>query len=116
MKPDEKLNLAAGMSVSVTIRFEPGQEGLSIIPISSLFQKEDQSYVWVYDTTQTTVKMNPVKVVELDKDGQVIVESDLALGYKDRFCRSEWFEGRAKVRLLPPCPLQRWKVIIDIEN
>ena len=43
-----------------------------------------------------SVKMNPVKVVELDKDGQVIVESDLASGTSNRFCRSEWFEGRAK--------------------
>ena len=102
MKPDEKLNLAAGMSVSVTIRFEPGQEGLSIIPISSLFQKEDQSYVWVYDTTQTTVRMNPVKVVELDKDGQVIVESDLASGTRIVSAGVNGLKEGQKVRLLPP--------------
>ena len=102
MKPEEKLNLAAGMSVSVTIHFEPGQEGLSIIPISSLFQKEDKSYVWVYDTAQTTVKMNPVKVVELDKDGQVIVESDLASGTRIVSAGVNGLKEGQKVRLLPP--------------
>ena len=101
MKPEEKLNLAAGMSVSVTIHFEPGQEGLSIIPISSLFQ-EDKSYVWVYDTAQTTVKMNPVKVVELDKDGQVIVESDLASGTRIVSAGVNGLKEGQKVRLLPP--------------
>ena len=102
MKSEEKLNLAAGMSVSVTIRFEPGQEGLSVIPISSLFQKEDKSYVWVYDTAQTTVKMNPVKVVELDKDGQVIVESDLASGTRIVSAGVNGLKEGQKVRLLPP--------------
>ena len=102
MKPEEKLNLAAGMSVSVTIRFEPGQEGLSIIPISSLFQKEDKSYVWVYDTAQMTVKMNPVQVVELDKDGQVIVESDLASGTRIVSAGVNGLKEGQKVRLLPP--------------
>mgnify|MGYP000273199839 CR=1 FL=1 len=82
--------------------FEPGQEGLSIIPISSLFQKEDQSYVWVYDTTQTTVRMNPVKVVELDKDGQVIVESDLASGTRIVSAGVNGLKAGQKVRLLPP--------------
>ena len=104
MKPDEKLNLAAGMSVSVTIHFEPGQEGLSIIPISSLFQKEDKSYVWVYDTAQTTVKMNPVKVVELDKDGQVIVESDLASGTRIVSAGVNDLKEGQVVRVLPPVP------------
>ena len=102
MKPEEKLNLAAGMSVSVTIRFEPGQEGLSIIPISSLFQKEDKSYVWVYDTAQMTVKMNPVQVVELDKDGQVIVESDLASGTRIVSAGVNGLKEGQKVRLLAP--------------
>ena len=102
MKPEEKLNLAAGMSVSVTIRFEPGQEGLSIIPISSLFQKEDKSYVWVYDTAQMTVKMNPVQVVELDKDGQVIVESDLASGTRIVSAGVNGLREGQKVRLLAP--------------
>ena len=102
MKPEEKLNLAAGMSVSVTIRFEPGQEGLSIIPISSLFQKEDKSYVWVYDTAQMTVKMNPVQVVELDKDGQVIVASDLASGTRIVSAGVNGLKEGQKVRLLAP--------------
>ena len=90
------------MSVSVTIRFEPGQEGLSIIPISSLFQKEDKSYVWVYDTAQMTVKMNPVQVVELDKDGQVIVESDLASGTRIVSAGVNGLREGQKVRLLAP--------------
>ena len=102
MKPEEKLNLAAGMSVSVTIRFAPGQEGLAVVPISSLFQKEDQSYVWVYDAEQETVKMNPVKVVELNKDGQVIVEADLSAGTKIIAAGVNGLKEGQKVRLLPP--------------
>ena len=102
MKPEGQLNLAAGMSVSVTIRFAPGQEGLAVVPISSLFQKEDQSYVWVYDAEQETVKMNPVKVVELDKDGQVIVEADLSSGTRIIAAGVNGLKEGQKVRLLPP--------------
>lgn len=102
MQPEEKLNLAAGMSVSVTIRFAAGQEGLSIIPISSLFQKEGQSYVWEYDTEQGMVKMTPVKMIELDKDGQVIVASELTSGTKIVVAGVNDLKEGQKVRLLPP--------------
>lgn len=78
--PEQKLDLAAGMSVSVTIRFVPGKEGLSVVPISSLFQKKNQSYVWVYDEDDEVVTPSAVKIVELHRDGQVIVESSLAPG------------------------------------
>ena len=61
--------------------------------------------MWVYDTAQTTVRMNPVKVVELDKDGQVIVESDLASGTRIVSAGVNGLKEGQKVRLLPPCPL-----------
>ncbi|WP_018338943.1 MULTISPECIES: efflux RND transporter periplasmic adaptor subunit [Butyricimonas] len=102
MKPESDLSLAAGMSVSVTIRFSPGQEGLAIVPISSLFQKEAQSYVWVYDTAKEVVNPHPVQVVELHKDGQVIVESDLSDGAVIVSAGTNSLKDGQKVRRLTP--------------
>ena len=59
-------------------------------------------YGWVYDTAQMTVKMNPVQVVELDKDGQVIVESDLASGTRIVSAGVNGLREGQKVRLLAP--------------
>ena len=46
--------------------------------------------------------MNPVKVVELDKDGQVIVESDLASGTRIVSAGVNGLKEGQKVRLLAP--------------
>lgn len=102
MTPEQPLNLAAGMSVSVTIRFTTDEAGLSIVPISSLFQKEGQSFVWVYDTTGETVKMSPVEMVELHKDGQVIVKSSLPSGAIIVSAGVNNLKEGQKVRQLPP--------------
>ena len=46
--------------------------------------------------------MNPVKVVELDKDGQVIVEADLSSGTRIVAAGVNGLKEGQKVRLLPP--------------
>lgn len=80
IKEEEGLKLAAGMSVSVTIDYAPASADLAVIPISALFRKNDKSYVWLYDTQDNRIKMSPVEVQQILKDGEVIVRSALRKG------------------------------------
>lgn len=80
LKRDKKLSLAAGMSASVTINFKPSAGNLVVIPVSSLFQQKGRSYVWLYDEPHGVVKMVPVEIQQILKDGEVVVKSTLQEG------------------------------------
>lgn len=82
LKRDKNLKLAAGMSASVAIHFKASETDLSIIPIAALFQKNNRSYVWLYDQPHGVVKMMPVEVVQIQKDGEVLVRSGLQDGQR----------------------------------
>ncbi len=94
--------LAAGMSVSVTIGLKPGVEGMTVIPISALFQQDGQSYVWVYDEYHRSVREMPVEVHQWTKDGQVVVKSDLKKGQSVVSAGVNDLKEGQKVRPLPP--------------
>lgn len=66
-------DLAAGMSVSVTIDFKPSGEDVCLVPVSALFLREGHSRVWVYEEERKTVHSLPVEVRQLSKDGWALV-------------------------------------------
>lgn len=104
LKKAKDLKLAPGMSVSVTIQYKPSGESLAVVPISALFQKEKQSYVWLLDKGAQTVKMVPVKVRQVLKSGETIVESDLRQGEVVISAGVNHLKEGEKVRPLPPVP------------
>lgn len=102
LKRNDRLGLAAGMSVSVTIEFKPSEEDLTSIPISALFQRNNHSYVWLYDDREDVVRMIPVWVQQIMKDGMVLVKSSLRNGQVIVSAGANDLKDGQKVRRLPP--------------
>lgn len=101
LKRDNNLNLAPGMSVSVTIDYAPAAEHLAVIPVSALFQQEGRSYVWLLDADKQTIKMFPVTVRQVTKNGEAIVESELRPGEQIVSAGVNSLKDGQKVRILP---------------
>lgn len=104
LKQDKGLKLAAGMSVSVTIRYTPSSEELSILPVSALFERDKQSFVWLYDDTNSVVRMQPVEVTQVLKDGEAVVKSGLRHGQVIIVAGVNSLREGQQVKLLPPVP------------
>ncbi len=102
LKPEQKLNLAAGMSVTVTIDFMPGKDDLTLVPISALFQEGGKSYVWSYQKEDGKVNRCLVEIVEIQKDGMVLVQSELLPGSWIVSAGVNRLKEGQKVRQLPP--------------
>lgn len=98
----EELNLAPGMSTSVTVEYTPSAENLTVIPVSALFQRNNRSYVWRIAPDSEVVRMFPVKVRQVTKDGEVIVESDLRPGELVVSAGVHELKEGMKVRALKP--------------
>lgn len=104
LKRDAVKGLAAGMSVTVMIHFKPGTEELTIIPISALFQEAGQSYVYLYDDLDQSIYKTPVQVEQLNKDGNVLIRSELRKGQKVISAGVNTLKDKQKVKLLPAVP------------
>jgi len=96
--------LAPGMSVSVTIGFKPSSEAMSIVPVSALFMKDGQSFVWLYNEQDETIEPVSVAVERLTKDGEAIVRSALRKGQTVISAGVNDLKEGQKVKLLPPVP------------
>ena len=77
MKKEVAKKLAAGMSVTVNINCKPEIVSLSIIPLTALFQQNGNSYVWIYDAKEQAVQKTKVDVEQINKEGTVLVKSNL---------------------------------------
>lgn len=104
LKRDRKWKLSPGMSASVTIRYTPGAENLTVIPVSSMVERSGRTYVWLYDAENEVVRLFPVDVRQVLKDGQVIVSSGLRSGERIVSAGVNSLKDGQKVRLLPPVP------------
>ncbi len=80
LKPEAGYNLAAGMSVNVTIDYDPGEQSMTEIPLSALMEKEGKASVWVYLPSEKRVKSREVVVRQILKDGSVVLDSGLEKG------------------------------------
>ncbi|TAJ15778.1 efflux RND transporter periplasmic adaptor subunit [Marinilabiliaceae bacterium JC017] len=73
-QPDYKL--AAGMSANVTIQYAAGNETLVGIPLSAVFETNNQSKVWIMNGNHT-LEARAVQVRDILKNGQVVISSGL---------------------------------------
>lgn len=104
LRIDSFPDLAAGMSVVVTIQFKPSPGELTTVPVSALIRKEGHAYVWLYNQEDSLVTLKPVQVQQITKDGTAIVRSDLRQGQIVISAGVNNLKGGEKVRLLPPAP------------
>lgn len=104
MGRDEKRELSPGMSVTVTIHFRPGQEGLSVVPVSALFQRDGGTYVWACTRGEKAVTAVPVLVLRLTKDGEALVRAELKRGTCVVSAGVHDLEEGQQIRPLPPVP------------
>lgn len=102
LKRDASPGLAAGMSVMVTIGFKPGAEDMTMIPVSSLFQKKGNSYVWLYNEDDQTISKVRVQIEQLTKTGNAMVKSDLRIGDLIISAGVNDLKNGQKVKTLPP--------------
>lgn len=80
LKPVEGLDIAAGMSVNVTIDYNPNADALVVMPLSAIFEDNGQASVWVYDPAKQVVGKRPVQLKKLLRTGEVIVSEGLKPG------------------------------------
>ena len=94
--------LAPGMSVSVTIGFKPSEHAMSMVPVSALFQRDGETFVWLYEPERETIRRVIVEVHRLTKDAEAMVKSSLRKGQMIISAGVNDLKDGQKVRLLPP--------------
>lgn len=97
----ESGDLSPGMSVMVSIKYRPEYDGFVSIHLSSVFQADGQSKVWVYDTASGTVSARAVKLSQILSDGTAGVSEGLQAGEIVISAGVCWFREGEKVKLLP---------------
>ena len=80
LKPVPGVDIAAGMSVNVTIEYNPNEEALTVIPLSAMFEENGASAVWVYNPKTQSVTKRVIQLNKLLKTGELIVSEGLAAG------------------------------------
>ena len=80
LKPVPGMDIAAGMSVNVTIEYNPNEEALTVIPLSAMFEENGASAVWVYNPKTQSVTKRVIQLNKLLKTGELIVSEGLAAG------------------------------------
>jgi RND family efflux transporter MFP subunit len=77
LDPGQDRRLAPGMPVNVTIHIQNQDDQSLSIPLKALFHEEDRSFVWLFDSSSTTVKKQEVETGEMAGNGQIRIESGL---------------------------------------
>lgn len=80
LKPEPGVALAAGMSVNVSIDYETGKEALVEVPLSAVFEENDESYVWVYQPVEKRINRRQVAVAQVLKNGYVVLSDGVQEG------------------------------------
>lgn len=69
-----------GMLTTVTINLKLENSIMKSIPLSAIFEKDDHSCVWVYDTASETVNLRRITLDKIKKNGVVLVSEGLNQG------------------------------------
>lgn len=105
------------MSVSVTIGFKPSSEAMSIVPVSALFMKDGQSFVWLYNEQDETIEPVSVAVERLTKDGEAIVRSALRKGQTVISAGVNDLKEGQKVKLFTSRPgFECWRAVGNVNR
>lgn len=82
LEAHQGFKLSPGMSVSVMINMTSSDNETVSIPISAIFEENTQSYVWLYNSDSQTIQKKQVKVKEIHKNGQAVIDNGLKAGDK----------------------------------
>ena len=80
LKSPETNKIVPGMSAEVEINFKKEEKKLYQVPSSSVFERDQQSHLWVVDTDSHTIQSQPVEVVRIYSSGNAVIEGDLEEG------------------------------------
>ncbi|MFO7999679.1 MAG: efflux RND transporter periplasmic adaptor subunit [Marinilabilia sp.] len=73
-----KERILPGMSAEVIIEYKKEQDHFYRVPSSALFEKDNQSNLWIVDTTQNTIHAQPVEIIRVHNSGEAIIDGDLS--------------------------------------
>lgn len=91
----------AGMSTMVDIFLKTENSDLFKIPINSVFEKDGQTCVWIYNESNQVVNIRNIKLSEILTDGTVIVSEGLNTDEKVVSAGVLYLSDGEKVKLLP---------------
>lgn len=69
-----------GMAANVVIEYGNNNGRNPLLPIQSVFSKNNNSYVWIYNTTTSIVKKQKVKIGNLNNNGRIEIISGIKEG------------------------------------
>lgn len=98
---NNKNNLSPGMSTMVTIQYKTEESETVSVPITSIFELNGQSMVWIYNNADETVTVRPVKVSKILTDGTVVISSGLTNGEIVISGGANSLQERERAKLLP---------------
>jgi RND family efflux transporter MFP subunit len=78
MRRDDEPLPPPGIVTVVSVRFRTDDAGLTLIPLSALFEMNGQSTVWMYCDDSGTVESRTVRVDRILTDGTVVISGGLA--------------------------------------
>lgn len=77
---NEKNKLTPGMSIMVAIQYKTEETGTVSIPLTSVFELNNQAMVWIYSSATETITARPIKIQQILTNGTVVVSSGLTHG------------------------------------
>ncbi|MDR2470443.1 MAG: efflux RND transporter periplasmic adaptor subunit [Tannerella sp.] len=80
IKKTDGVMLAAGMSVEVSITFRTGETTACQIPVAALFERDGKPHVWVFTSEHEPPEARPVRISEVRRNGNLLVEEGLREG------------------------------------
>ncbi len=98
----DSLLISPGMSVEVNIVCAESSSSIFTIPVSALFSKGNDSFVWLYDANSKTIQKKKVNVVKLHQDGTALVTGDLTTGSRVVSAGVHSLKEGQEVKLLKP--------------
>lgn len=102
LKAEKNVNIAAGMSVNVTIEYAPEESTLTVVPLAAVFENAGRAQVWIYDEASGRVKARDVVPGKILKTGRMVIRGGLLPGEKVVAAGVHSLTEGMKVRLLKP--------------
>lgn len=106
LKPSGKpaAGLAPGMNTQVVVTLSTGNPNLLCVPINSVFERDGDSYVWVYHADEGIVKSRLVKTGQMTRQNKVTITSGLIQGEQVVTAGVNYLHENRKVDVLQPVP------------
>lgn len=80
LDPRVRPRLSPGMDVLVTLTLHSNRQPKASIPLSALFNRNNQTFVWVFNPATNLVNSRQVTIGKLLEDGRISIESGLQPG------------------------------------